>query len=66
MKNIKELRDEQIKVYDQLKNGDIGQSQAKELSNIAGKILTSSKIQMDYNRMTGNGKKRIKFLESDE
>ncbi len=63
MKNIKDLRDDQIEVYDNLKTGKIGQSQAKELANVAGKILTSCKIQMEYNRMVGVGKRKIEFME---
>jgi len=66
MKNIKDLRDDQIEVYNSLKSGKIGQSQAKELANVAGKILSSCKIQMEYNKMVGSGKKKIAFLNSDE
>ncbi len=63
MKNIKDLRSEQIEVYTQLKEGKIGQSQAKELANVAGKIMSSAKIQMEYNKMTGNKMSKIKFME---
>jgi hypothetical protein len=63
MKNINDLREDQIAVYADLRSGKVGQSQAKELANVAGKILSSCKIQMEYNKMTGNNKKAIKFLE---
>ena len=66
MKNIKELRDEQILVYDQLKKGKIGQAQAKELANVAGKIMGSAKLQMEYNKMTGSKDSPIGFLTVDE
>lgn len=66
MRNIKDLRDEQIDAYNKLKAGKIGQSQAKELANVAGKILSSCKIQMEYNKMVGDQKKRIKFMNSDD
>ena len=66
MKNIEDLRNDQIEVYNDLKSGKIGQSQAKELANVAGKIMSSCKIQMEYNKMTGNGKKKIKFIAGSE
>ena len=66
MKDIKELRDEQILVYEQLKQGKIGQSQAKELANVAGKIMGSAKLQMEYNKLVGSKDSPIKFLQVDE
>jgi hypothetical protein len=59
--NVTELRNDLIKVYNQLRSQEIGQTEAKELSNVSGKIISSAKTQMEYNKMTGS-KSAIKFL----
>lgn len=66
MKNVKELRDDLIKAYEQLRSGKIGITEAKGLANMAGKIMSTAKVQMEFNKMTGKNQKNIKFLESDE
>lgn len=66
LKNIKDLRNNLISVYENLSSGQIGQNQAKESANVAGKIISSCKTQMEYNKITGNTDRKIKFLESDE
>lgn len=66
MDNVKTLRDDLIKAYKQLRDGSIGISEAKGLANMAGKIISTAKVQMEFNKMTGKNKKGIKFLESDE
>ncbi|MCK5600301.1 hypothetical protein KAR91_00350 [Candidatus Pacearchaeota archaeon] len=65
MENIKDLRNDLIDVYEQLRNGKIGLREAKERANLAGKVLSSAKLQMEYNVYTKSSK-RIKFLDSDE
>ena len=65
MTNVKELRDALIKSFNDLKTGKIKAKDAKELTNISGKILTSAKIELDYNKYTGAVKK-IDFLEVNE
>lgn len=64
MKNVKELRDELIDVFELLKDKKITAKDAKELVNCAGKIILSSKTQLDYNKHM-NYKSRIGFLEVD-
>lgn len=66
MKNIKDLRDDLIKNYKALKKGKMSIRTARELSNIAGKIIASSTVQLDYNKTVGNNNRPIKFLKSDE
>ena len=66
MKNVKELRDDLVGLYGDLKSGKIGISEAKGRANVAGKIMSTAKTQMEYNKMTGNNKNKIKFLESPE
>lgn len=65
MNNIKELRDELIKSFNDLKSGKIKAKDAKELTNISGKILISAKIQLDYNKHLDR-KEVIDFLEVNE
>ena len=65
MQNVKDLRDELIGTFERLKAGKIGLTEAKELSNVSGKILASAKLQMEYNKYA-QSKKTIKFLDSDE
>ena len=60
--NIKELRDEMIKSFNDLKSGKIKAKDAKELTNISGKILMSAKIELDYNKYLDR-KEIIEFLE---
>ena len=59
--NVTDLRNHLIEVYEQLKNNDIGMQEAKGLANVAGKIISTGKSQMEYNKMVGS-KTRIKFL----
>lgn len=63
--NVTQLRDDLLKIYNELREGKIGISEAKELSNVSGKIISTAKTQMEYNKMCGRDKP-IKFLESDE
>jgi len=65
MKNVKTLRDDLLDTFDKLKAGDIGIAEAKELANVAGKVFSSAKLQLEYNKYA-QSKKTIKFLDSDE
>jgi len=64
MRNIKSMRDDLIDTFDKLKSGEIGLSEAKELANVAGKVFSSAKLQLEYNRYA-QSKKTIEFLDSD-
>lgn len=48
MKNIEELREELSQVFHGLKNGTIKPNEAAELSNVAGKMINSAKVQIEY------------------
>lgn len=48
MKNAKELRAELSDVFAQLKSGTIKPSEASELANLAGKMIASAKVQVEY------------------
>jgi len=58
------MRDDLIDTFDKLKSGEIGLSEAKELANVAGKVFSSAKLQLEYNRYA-QSKKTIEFLDSD-
>lgn len=62
MKNIEDLRDELVKVFDGVKKKKIDPEIAKELNTTAGKIISSCKIQLEYQLYQGNP--TIKFLEA--
>lgn len=48
MKNVTTLRDELAEVFDQLKAGAIKPKEAGELANVAGKMINSAKVQLEY------------------
>jgi hypothetical protein len=62
MKNVSELRDQLSQVFSDLRNGGIKHKDASELANIAGKMINSAKVQLDYYAHTKQTAK-IPFLE---
>lgn len=48
MKSVTVLRDELAEVFDQLKSGEIKPKEAGELANVAGKMINSAKVQLEY------------------
>lgn len=65
MKNAKELRDELAQTFAQLKSGTIKPSEAAELANLAGKMIASAKVQVEYFALRKESP-LIQFLEADE
>ena len=63
MKNAEELRDELAQTFAQLKSGEIKPSEAAELANLAGKMIGSAKVQVDYYALRKE-QPRIEWLES--
>lgn len=53
MKNITDLRTDLLRVYQGLRDGSIEVKTAKELSNSAGKIINSVRVELDYVGMRG-------------
>jgi len=51
--SITKLRDDLLKVYSDLRSGDLAPAEAKEAVNAAGKVFTSCKVQMEYNKQRG-------------
>ena len=48
--NIKDLRDSLIESFGELKEGKLKPKEAKEQTNMAGKIIMSAKVELDYNK----------------
>jgi len=62
MQNCDELRKELSATFERLKSGDIKPSEAAELANIAGKMIMSAKVQVEYFALRKEAP-CIKFLE---
>jgi len=65
MKNCDELRKELASTFEKLKSGEINPSEAAELANIAGKMIGSAKVQVEYYALRKESP-RIKWLEAEE
>ena len=48
MKNVDELRGQLADVFAQLRAGTIKPGEAAELANLAGKMIGSAKVQVEY------------------
>jgi len=48
MKNVTDLRDRLSTVFNNLESGEIEAQKASELANIAGKMINSTKVQIEY------------------
>lgn len=64
MKNCDELRTELARTFTQLKDGTIKPKEAAELANLAGKMIGSAKVQVEYYALRKEAPK-IAFLESN-
>jgi len=64
MKTMTELRNELAKTYEALKAGETDTKTVAELSNVAGKMINTAKVQIEYNTLIKSGRK-IRFLECD-
>jgi hypothetical protein len=63
MQNCDELRAELAQTFAQLKAGAIKPSEAAELANLAGKMIGSAKVQVEYYALRKE-QPRIEWLES--
>lgn len=64
MNTASELRVELAKVFNQLKAGEIKPSEAAELANLAGKMIASAKVQVEYAALRKDVPE-ISFLNDD-
>lgn len=65
MKNATELRNSLSEAFDELRAGNIEPKVASELANIAGKMISSAKVQVEYYTIRGE-KPKIAFLTSND
>ena len=63
MKNCDELRQELALTFEKLKAGEIKPGEAAELANLAGKMISSAKVQVGYYAMRKEAP-TIGFLQS--
>lgn len=63
MKNCDELRAELAMTFERLKAGEIKPGEAAELANLAGKMIGSAKVQVEYYALRKESP-RIEWLES--
>jgi hypothetical protein len=47
-KNIRELRKELCKIFNDLRSGELAAKDAKEMNNAAGKIIGTLKVELEY------------------
>tara|TARA_R110000851_G_C12895650_1_gene547602 strand:+ start:530 stop:718 length:189 start_codon:yes stop_codon:yes gene_type:complete len=62
MQNITELRKSLADNYQQMKDGKMEIKEGKELSNCAGKIIQSLKVELEYQVLLGTTKE-IEYLK---
>ena len=65
MKNVNELREQLSQVFADLRNGVVKHSDAAELANLAGKMITSAKVQLEYYALRKEAP-TINFLTSEK
>jgi phage terminase large subunit-like protein len=65
IKNIEQLTDELQKIFCEVREKKIGKQEAEVLANVAGKIISSAKTKLDYNKFVG-AKRPINFMEDGE
>lgn len=60
--NVLDLRNDLIEMYNKLRAGEIGIDEAKHAANVCGKIMSTAKTQLEYNKMI-QSKRKINFLD---
>jgi len=65
MKTVTELREQLSQVFNELRNNTIKHTDAAELANIAGKMINSAKVQLEYYALRKE-MPDISFLSSEE
>lgn len=65
MKNASDVRKELAKMFNEVRAGTLDPANAKELTNICGKMIASAAVQVKY-FAERNEKVRIDFLDEPE
>ena len=66
MKTVNELRANLSEVFDGLRTGGIEVKAASELANLAGKMINSAKVQLEYHALRKDEDIKIAFLHSQD
>ena len=64
MQNITDLRNSLIENYEQMKSGELPIALGKELTNAAGKIINSVKVELEYKQFMED-RNGINFLKPE-
>jgi hypothetical protein len=64
MKSVNQLRNELSEIFDDLRSGIIKTKEAGELANVAGKMINSAKVQLEYYALRKEAP-TLKFLNDD-
>jgi hypothetical protein len=64
VKNVDQVRDRLSTIFDQLESGEIDAKKAAEFANLAGKMINSAKVQVEYYALKRE-LPNIGFLESE-
>lgn len=59
---ISSLIDDLKKVYEEARNGDLKLKDARDIANVAGKLIKASSVKLDYNKYK-NSNEEIDFLK---
>ena len=62
IENIQDLTNHLVANYEKLSDGNLPPKTAKEISNMAGKIIGSAKVNLEYNKFMAL-KRKISFLD---
>jgi hypothetical protein len=65
MKTINDVRDQLSIIFNELREGEIKPNEADSLANIAGKMIASAKVQLDYYALAKT-RPEIYFLEGEK
>ena len=59
---ISSLIDDLKKVYEEARNGELKLKDARDIANVAGKLIKASSVKLDYNKYK-NSDEEIDFLK---
>lgn len=65
IKNLTDLGCDLLEVYSDLREGKIDKPTAEALANVAGKVINSLKVQIEYNSLKATID-RVQLLESSD
>lgn len=63
MKNVQELRDQLVDVFNKVKDGTMDTTQGKTLVATSNAMLKSAQLELEHSKLTGSIK-AIKFLKT--